>query len=109
MLRASALASAPEECSLRARDHGNRLRQPSNAVAANDPRLPVSQPSVCIRLGQRIGTPSFTSVDLFPVDYGFPLWTVYAVWVVVLLLLYPACLWFARLKQRWHDWWVTYL
>jgi uncharacterized membrane protein len=47
--------------------------------------------------------------ELFPVDYGFPLWTVYAVWVVVLLLLYPACLWFARLKQRRHDWWLTYL
>jgi len=46
---------------------------------------------------------------LFPADYGFPLWTVYAVWVVVLLLLYPACLWFARLKQRRHDWWLTYL
>jgi uncharacterized membrane protein len=47
--------------------------------------------------------------ELFPVDYGFPLWTVYAVWVVVLLLLYPACLWFSRLKQRRHDWWLTYL
>jgi len=46
---------------------------------------------------------------LFPVGYGFPLWTVYAVWVVVLLLLYPASVWFARLKQRRHDWWLTYL
>jgi uncharacterized membrane protein len=57
-----------------------------------------------------IAPPSMgSSSDLFPVDYGFPLWTVYAVWVVVLLLLYPACLWFARLKQRRHDWWLTYL
>jgi uncharacterized membrane protein len=47
--------------------------------------------------------------QLFPVGYGFPLWTVYAVWVVVLLLLYPTCVWFARLKQRRHDWWLTYL
>jgi uncharacterized membrane protein len=46
---------------------------------------------------------------LFLVGYGFPLWMVYAVWVVVILLLYPACLWFARLKQRRHDWWLTYL
>jgi uncharacterized membrane protein len=46
---------------------------------------------------------------LFPVDYGFPLWTVYTVWLAILLLLYPACLWFARLKQRRHDWWLTYL
>jgi uncharacterized membrane protein len=49
------------------------------------------------------------SSELFPVDYGFPLWSVYAVWVVVLLLLYPSCLWLARLKQRRHDWWLTYL
>lgn len=46
---------------------------------------------------------------LFPVDYGFQLWVVYAVWVAALLLLYPLCLWFARLKQHRHDWWLTYL
>src|SRR6202048_1988898 len=59
--------------------------------------LPIAPPSM--------GSPT----ELFPVDYGFPLWTVYAVWVVVLLLLYPACLWFARLKRHRHDWWLTYL
>jgi uncharacterized membrane protein len=52
-----------------------------------------------------MGSPS----TLFPADYGYPLWAVYAVWAVVLVLLYPACLWFARLKQRRHDWWLTYL
>ena len=52
-----------------------------------------------------MGNPS----ELFPSDYGFELWTVYAVWAVVLLLLYPACLWFARLKQHRHNWWLTYL
>jgi uncharacterized membrane protein len=52
-----------------------------------------------------MGTPS----TLFPPDYGFPLWTVYAVWAAVLVLLYPACLWFSRLKQRRRDWWLTYL
>ncbi|HTS56108.1 MAG TPA: heparan-alpha-glucosaminide N-acetyltransferase domain-containing protein [Terriglobales bacterium] len=51
-----------------------------------------------------MGSPS----ELFPPDYGFPLWTVYAVWVVVLLLLYPACRWFARLKQRRNDRWLSY-
>ncbi len=57
-----------------------------------------------------IAPPSMgSSSELFPADYGSPLWTVYAVWVVLLLLLYPACLWFARLKQRRHDWWLTYL
>jgi uncharacterized membrane protein len=52
-----------------------------------------------------MGSPS----ELFPANYGFPLWMAYAVWVAVLLLLYPVCLWFARLKQRRHDWWLTYL
>jgi uncharacterized membrane protein len=46
---------------------------------------------------------------LFPADYGFPLWVTYAVWIVVLLLLYPVCLWFARLKQHRRAWWLTYL
>jgi hypothetical protein len=46
---------------------------------------------------------------LFPSNYGFPLWVVYAVWIVALLILYPACLWFARLKLRRHDWWMSYL
>jgi uncharacterized membrane protein len=52
-----------------------------------------------------MGSPS----QLFPPDYGFPLWTVYVVWIMILLLLYPACLWFARLKQRRRDWWLSYL
>ncbi len=46
---------------------------------------------------------------LFPPDYGFPLWTAYLVWVAVVLLLYPLCLWFARLKQRRRDPWLSYL
>ena len=46
---------------------------------------------------------------LFPPNFGYPLWTVYVVWIVVLLLLYPLCRWFARLKQRRHDWWLSYL
>jgi hypothetical protein len=29
-----------------------------------------------------------------------PLWVVYAVWLVVLTLLYPACNWFADYKAR---------
>lgn len=46
---------------------------------------------------------------LFPPSFGYPLWAVYVVWIVVLLLLYPICRWFARLKQRRHDWWLSYL
>lgn len=57
-----------------------------------------------------IAPPSMgSSSKLFPSDYGFPLWTVYVVWIAVLLVLYPVCLWFSRLRQRRHDWWLSYL
>ncbi|MGH6865724.1 MAG: DUF1624 domain-containing protein [Methyloceanibacter sp.] len=41
------------------------------------------------------------------VDLGLP--AVYLVWLVVLVLLYPTCRWFAALKQRRRDWWLSYL
>ncbi len=47
--------------------------------------------------------------NLYPPDYGYPLWVVYAVWLTVVALLYPLCLWFARLKARKSDWWLSYL
>jgi uncharacterized membrane protein len=40
-------------------------------------------------------------------DLGLPM--VYAVWVVVLVALYPLCRWYAALRQRRHDWWLSYL
>lgn len=45
----------------------------------------------------------------FPPDYGYPLWVCYAVWLVVVMLVYPLCRWFAELKQRRRDWWLSYL
>jgi uncharacterized membrane protein len=39
-----------------------------------------------------------------------PLWVVYAVWLVVLMVLYPACRWFADYKARNRDKeWLSYL
>jgi uncharacterized membrane protein len=46
---------------------------------------------------------------LYPPDYGYPLWVVYAMWVLVVAILYPLCLWFARIKERRKDWWLSYL
>jgi uncharacterized membrane protein len=46
---------------------------------------------------------------LFPADYGYSLWVVYAVWVAVVVILYPMCRWYAGLKQRRRDWWLSYL
>jgi hypothetical protein len=47
--------------------------------------------------------------NLYPPGYGYPLWVVYAVWFAVVALMYPICLWYARLKERRGDWWLSYL
>ena len=40
---------------------------------------------------------------------GLGLPGVYLVWLGVLVLLYPLCRWFAGLKQRRTEWWLSYL
>lgn len=45
----------------------------------------------------------------FPKGYGYGLLVVYAVWAAVLLILYPACRWFAEVKRRRRDAWLGYL
>jgi uncharacterized membrane protein len=49
------------------------------------------------------------SADLYPPGFGYSLPVVYAVWISVVVMLYPLCLWFARLKERRSDWWLSYL
>lgn len=45
-----------------------------------------------------------------PPEYSrYGLWAVYGAWVVVVALTYPACRWFAGVKQRHRGWWVSYL
>jgi uncharacterized membrane protein len=44
-----------------------------------------------------------------PGNLGFSLWVVYLFWLVGLLLLYPLCRWFAEVKRRRRDWWLSYL
>jgi uncharacterized membrane protein len=43
-----------------------------------------------------------------PSDAGFDLPGVYVVWIVVLLTLYPVCKWFADLKHRRREAWLSY-
>jgi uncharacterized membrane protein len=45
----------------------------------------------------------------YPAGYGYPLWTVYLVWLAVVALSYPLCRWFAGVKQRRREWWLSYL
>ena len=44
----------------------------------------------------------------YPPGYGISLPVVYIIWVGVVLLLYPACKWFAGVKQRRREAWLSY-
>jgi uncharacterized membrane protein len=44
-----------------------------------------------------------------PPGFGVSLGGVYLLWLLIVLALYPACVWFARLKARRHEWWIRYL
>lgn len=51
--------------------------------------------------------PGATPIE--PPGYGYDLWVVYAVWLGVVALLYPLCRWFAGIKARRRDAWLSYL
>ena len=44
-----------------------------------------------------------------PPGWGLSLPAIYAIWISVVLLMYPLCLWFAAVKQRRSDRWLSYL
>ena len=41
-------------------------------------------------------------------EYGYPLWVVYLVWVIVILILYPVVQIHER-NQIHKKWWLSYL
>ena len=45
----------------------------------------------------------------FPPDFGYPLWAAYAVWITIVVALYPLCRWFAGVKERNQSRWLSYL
>jgi len=44
-----------------------------------------------------------------PPGWGQPLPVIYAIWIAVVLILYPLCRWYAQVKQRSKSWWLSYL
>lgn len=68
----------------------------------------------------RYGTASFAflfsplpsmggDLNRFPQDFGYSLGFTYAAWMFVVISVYPLCQWYANLKRRRHDWWLSYL
>jgi uncharacterized membrane protein len=44
-----------------------------------------------------------------PEGLGLSLAGTYAAWILIMAALYPACRWYAGVKQRRRDWWLSYL
>jgi hypothetical protein len=44
-----------------------------------------------------------------PLGWNYSLAVVYLVWICLVAALYPLCKWFAALKQRRSDAWLSYL
>jgi uncharacterized membrane protein len=63
--------------------------------------------------GQPVAWQWQSPIDKFtsppPAGVGFSLWVVYVCWIIGVLLLYPLCKWFAGVKARRSDWWLSYL
>ena len=47
--------------------------------------------------------------NLYPADFGFELWGAYAMWALIVAMMYPLCRWFAGVKARRREWWMSYL
>ena len=45
----------------------------------------------------------------WPAGSGFSLAGTYLLWIIGVALLYPLCNWFAGVKARRNDWWLSYL
>jgi uncharacterized membrane protein len=70
---------------------------------------------LAVLAGRIAGRPTeylFTNIGLAPPPApgsGFGLATVYALWILGVALLYPICRWYAGVKARRQDWWLSYL
>jgi uncharacterized membrane protein len=64
--------------------------------------IAVGRPDVAINLFGNV----FTGNP--PQNWGWPMWVVYAVWLLVLAMLVPLSRWFAGVKRRRRDWWLSY-
>ena len=47
--------------------------------------------------------------EVYPADFGYPLWVTYALWIGLVAALYPLCRWFAQYKATHRSWWLSYL
>jgi uncharacterized membrane protein len=54
----------------------------------------------------------FSNIGLagpLPSSVGFSLPVVYAIWISGVAIIYPFCIWYAGVKARRRDWWLSYV
>jgi uncharacterized membrane protein len=67
--------------------------------------------ALSVLLGVTQGIPVaelLTFPPFYPRNYGVSLPLVYAVWALVIVILYPFCRWVAAVKARNRAWWLSY-
>jgi hypothetical protein len=66
--------------------------------------------SVALGVLQGFRAAQLMTIFLFyPAGYGVALPGMYAVWVLVIAMLYPLCRRMAAVKARRRDWWLSYV
>jgi uncharacterized membrane protein len=45
----------------------------------------------------------------YPKGYGVPLWAVYLLWALVVVILYFPCRWYNKYKSSKGHWWLSYV
>jgi hypothetical protein len=62
------------------------------------------------RIGEMFQSPDLAHFPFSqPPGWGESLLAIYAIWLGVVLLMFPLCRWFARVKQNHNAWWLSYL
>lgn len=65
--------------------------------------------ALCIGFPAAVATDFLLGGKPLQMGWGFSLPVVYAVWALVLLMMYPLSRWFERIKSRRRDWWLSYI
>ena len=51
----------------------------------------------------------YLNKSAMPANYGYNLHHVYIIWLILIMILYPICNWFANYKSQHKYWWLNYL
>ena len=75
--------------------------------------IPLIHMTACLLALPQYGLQAFTLPYILssrmPADYGYELPMIYDIWLIMVVVLYPICNWFAEYKRKHRWWWLKYL